>query len=373
MERVDPVVTPWEVRGEVDYKELIEKFGVEPITEEIVKRLRKHSSGLHVLLRRGVFFSHREFDEWIDSYEKGVKVILYTGRGPSGNTHLGHMIPWMFTKYLQDTFKCDLYFQITDDEKFLFNPELSTDQVAEYTKGNLLDIIAVGFDPERTKIFTDLTYSKPLYNMAVRIAKHVTFSTAKATFGFSDSSNIGMVFFPAMQAAPCFLHQYLTSEDAHVLIPCAIDQEPYWRVSRDVAPKMGYRKPAGVYSKFIPGLGSGGKMSASLPDTAIFLSDTNEEAVRKVKNAFTGGQPTIREQKERGGNPDICVVYSYLYSLFDEDDRAVAETYSSCKGGGLICGECKERLARKVVAFLEDHRARREKAKDSVGKFLIKE
>ncbi|MCQ8892206.1 MAG: tryptophan--tRNA ligase [Candidatus Methanosuratincola sp.] len=373
MENSDSIVTPWEVRGEVDYKELIEKFGVDPLTPDIVERLRRHAGGLHVLLRRGMFFSHRELNEWIDSYEKGVKAVLYTGRGPSGNTHLGHLIPWLFTKYLQDAFKCDLYFQITDDEKFLFNPELSTDQVAEYAKENILDIIAVGFDPERTKIFTNLTYSKPLYNMAVRVAKHVTFSTAKATFGFSESSNIGMIFFPAMQAAPCFIHQYLTSEDAHVLIPCAIDQEPYWRISRDVAPKLGYRKPAGVYSKFIPGLGSGGKMSASIPDTAIFLSDTREEAVRKVKNAFTGGQPTIREQKEKGGNPDVCVVYSYLYSLFDEDDKAVAETYASCKAGGLICGECKERLARKVAEFLEDHRARRERAKGSVEKFLLRE
>ncbi|MEN3061117.1 MAG: tryptophan--tRNA ligase, partial [Candidatus Methanosuratincola petrocarbonis] len=100
MENSDSIVTPWEVRGEVDYKELIEKFGVDPLTPEIVERLRKHAGGLHVLLRRGMFFSHRELNEWIDSYEKGVKVVLYTGRGPSGNTHLGHLIPWLFTKYL---------------------------------------------------------------------------------------------------------------------------------------------------------------------------------------------------------------------------------------------------------------------------------
>ncbi len=66
-------------------------------------------------------------------------------------------------------------------------------------------------------------------------------------------------------------------------------------------------------------------------------------------------------------------MYSYLYSLFDEDDKAVAETYASCKAGGLICGECKERLARKVAEFLEEHRARRERAKGSVEKFLLRE
>jgi tryptophanyl-tRNA synthetase len=366
-------VTPWEVKGEVDYDELLKQFGVEPLSEELLEKLKRHAGSLHVLLRRKVFYAHREFGDWMDSYEKGVKVVLYTGRGPSGYTHLGHLVPWILTKYLQDAFGSDLYFQITDDEKFLVDQDLTMEDVHRYTKDNLLDIIAVGFDPKKTKVFTDLTYTKEQYNIAVRVAKHVTFSTAKATFGFTDSSNIGIIFFPAIQAVPCFLPQVLKEEDAHVLIPCAIDQEPYWRIARDVAPKLGYRKPAGIYSKFIPGLGAGGKMSASLPETCIFLSDKPEEAVKKVKNAFTGGQPTIKEQKEKGGNPDVCVIYSYLYSLFDEDDKSVAETYRACKAGERMCGECKNQLADKAAAFLKEHQRRREKAKSMVDKFLLKE
>lgn len=367
------IVTPWEVRGEVDYDALIRQFGVEPINDLLLERIREHAGGLHVLLRRRMFFAHRELGDWINSYEGGVNAVLYTGRGPSGCTHLGHLIPWIFTKYLQDAFHADLYFQITDDEKFLVNADLTMEQVREYTADNLLDIIAVGFNPKKTKIFTDLTYTRQLYTIASRVAKHVTFSTAKATFGFTESSNIGIIFFPAMQAAPCFLAQTLTKKDAHVLIPCAIDQEPYWRITRDVAPKLGYRKPAGVYSKFIPGLGAGGKMSASLPETAIFLADSPEEAVKKVKNAFTGGQPTIKEQKEKGGNPDQCVIYSYLYSLFDDDDSSVARTYNDCRSGSLMCGTCKNRLAEKVAAFLKEHQKRRERAKDMVEEFLLRE
>jgi len=205
MQNSESVVTPWEVRGEIDYDDLIRQFGVEPLTEDLIAKLERHAGFRHILLRRGMFFAHREFGEWMNSYEGGVKAALYTGRGPSGNTHLGHLIPWIFTKYLQDAFDSDLYFQITDDEKYLFNQELTTEEIANYTRENILDIIAVGFKPKKTKIFTNLRNSRPLYNIAVKVAKHVTFSTAKATFGFSDSSNIGMIFFPAMQAAPCFL------------------------------------------------------------------------------------------------------------------------------------------------------------------------
>jgi tryptophanyl-tRNA synthetase len=367
------IVTPWEVKGDVDYEALITQFGVEPITDELLERIVRYAGKLNVLLRRRMFFAHRELGDWITAYENGINAALYTGRGPSGCTHLGHLIPWIFTKYLQDAFGADLYFQMTDDEKFLVNPDLSMKDVEKYTQDNLLDIIAVGFDPKKTKIFTDLSYTRPLYNIATRVAKHVTFSTARATFGFTESSNIGIIFFPAMQAAPCFLPQVLRGIDTHVLIPCAIDQEPYWRISRDVAPKLGFRKPAGIYSKFIPGLGSGGKMSASMPETAIFLSDTPEEGAKKVKNAFTGGQPTVKEQREKGGQPEVCVIYSYLYSLFDEDDNSVVKTYNECKAGSLMCGTCKNRLAEKVAAFLHEHQKMREKAKSMVNEFLLRE
>jgi len=372
MQNKESVVTPWEVKGEIDYDALIRQFGVEPLSQDLLDRLKKQAGYLHVLLRRKMFFAHRELGEWMDSYERGIQAVLYTGRGPSGNTHLGHLIPWILTKYLQDAFGSDLYFQITDDEKYFVNQNLTLEEISGYTSDNILDIVAVGFDPKKTKIFTDLNYTKELYNIATRVAKHVTYSTAKATFGFTESSNIGIIFFPAVQVAPCFLPQRLTGKDAHVIIPCAIDQDPYWRITRDVAPKLGYRKPAGIFSKFIPGLGAGGKMSASMPETAIFLSDSPEEGAKKIRNAFTGGQPTIREQKEKGGNPDVCVIYSYLYSLFDEDDKAVVETYNSCRSGCLFCGTCKDRLAGMVKRFLEDHRQRREKAKKEVNRYLLK-
>ena len=74
-----------------------------------------------------------------------------------------------------------------------------------------------------------------------------------------------------------------------------------------------------------------------------------------------------------GGNPDICVIYSYLYSLFEEDDNSVEEMYRACKDGERICGECKSQLADKVAAFLKEHQRRREAAEKKVDEFLLKE
>ena len=55
------VVTPWEVRGDVDYDKLMKEFGTEKISEDLLKRIQKHTGELHFMLRRKIFFSHRDF------------------------------------------------------------------------------------------------------------------------------------------------------------------------------------------------------------------------------------------------------------------------------------------------------------------------
>ncbi len=368
------VVTPWEVKGDVDYDKLVREFGTSLIGQDLLDRIAKYTGELHPFLRRKIFFSHRDLPWILDKYDQGEKFALYTGRGPSGHTHVGHLVAWLFTQHLQEKFGSELYFQITEDEKFMHDQNLSLDESVGYAKENILDIVACGFDHRKTFIFMDLEYSKTLYKIAVEVAKHITFSTVKAVFGFTESTNIGMNFFPAIQAAPCFLPSVLKGHNVPVLIPAAIDQDPYWRgIARFVAPKLGYYKPAQIHSKFVPGLGKGGKMSASEPKTAIFTVDPPEEGEKKVMDAFTGGQPTDELQRKFGGNPDICPVYYYDYFLFEKDDKEVKKIYDTCRAGQLLCGEHKAALAKKVKKFLANHQRKREQARAMVDKFLVKD
>ncbi|MEA1993493.1 MAG: tryptophan--tRNA ligase [Euryarchaeota archaeon] len=371
---MDFKVTPWDVEGIVDYQKLIEQFGTTPIDEAMLKRIKKNFGELHLFLRRKIFFSHRDFDMILDRVENNQRYALYTGRGPSGHTHLGHIMPWIFTKYLQDKTGANLYFQITDDEKFLHSRELSLEDTKEFAYQNILDIIAVGFDPEKTFMFLDTEYAKTLYNIAIKVAERITFSTVKAVFGFENSTNIGMIFYPSIQAAPCFLPSELGNEKMPVLIPAAIDQDPYWRVTRDVAEKLGYHKPTAIHCSLLPSLeGPSGKMSASKPDSAIFTVDTKEDVKRKVGKAFTGGKKSLKEQKEHGGNPEICSVFQYLYYLFEEDDKAIEERREACLSGDMVCGECKAHLTKKIAEFLKEHQKKREKARDTLEEFILRD
>jgi tryptophanyl-tRNA synthetase len=363
-------ITPWEVVGHVDYDRLIKEFGTQPIDSEIIEKFQKITGEVHPMLKLHYFFSHRDLDSILSKVESGEKIYLYTGRGPSGMVHMGHLMPWMFTKYLQDKFGSKLLFQLTDDEKFLYSQERTREEIRRYTYENILDIISVGFDPNNTKIIVDTTHIKHLYPIALEIAKRITFSTAKAVFGFSSSTNIGMIGFPPVQAAPCFLPSLIEGKPTPVLIPAAIDQDPYWRMTRDVAEKMGFYKPAQIHSKFLPSLDSrGGKMSSSKPETAIFTTDEPEVIEKKVSSAFTGGQATVALQRLYGGNALGCPVFWYLRYFFD-DEKESDERFVKCISGNLLCGECKSDLARESKSFISTLKKRRESAKDSIEKYM---
>ena len=362
-------VTPWEVEGEIDYNKLIENFGTQTITPEILMKVKDLIGEIHPMLKLQYFFSHRDFDWILSKYENGDKFYLYTGRGPSGMIHMGHLLPWIFTKYLQDKFNVKLLFQITDDEKFLYSQDRTLDEIKHYTYENILDIIAVGFDRRKTKIIVDTKHIKHLYPIATQLAKRITFSTAKAVFGFSNSTNIGMIGFPSIQATPCFLPSIIEGKQTPVLIPAAIDQDPYWRMTRDVAERLGYHKPAQIHSKFLPGLGISGKMSSSKPETALFTTDDPEIIDKKVSGAFTGGQATVALQRKLGGNATGCPVFWYLRYFFDTE-RQSNERLIKCKSGNLLCGECKSDLATDSKSFIVDFKKRRESAKDIIKEFM---
>ncbi len=373
MNEDDFVVTPWEVSGEIDYEKLIQKFGTERVTKKLIARIGKHAGYVHPMLRREIFYSHRGLDWILDEYEKGNGFVLYTGRGPSGDTHLGHLMPWIFTRHLQEVFGAKLLFQLTDDEKFLFNEKLSIEDTRKHAYENALDLIALGFEADKTEIFLDTEYIKTLYKLAIKVAKKVTFSTTRAVFGFDNSTNIGSIFFTSVQSAPALLESERQGKAVPCIIPCAIDQDAHFRVTRDVAEALDYPKPALVHCKLFPSLAGSDKMSASLPRTSIFTTDTAEVAEAKIKDAFTGGRETVKEQRADGGRPNICSIYQYFFYVFEEDDEKLAERKERCMKGEILCGECKEELATRVGAFLKTHQEKRERAKDVIEDYILRD
>ncbi|XP_046503370.1 tryptophan--tRNA ligase, cytoplasmic [Equus quagga] len=374
-------VDPWMVQTSsakgVDYDKLIVRFGSSKIDQELINRIeRAIGQKPHRFLRRGIFFSHRDMNQVLDAYENKKPFYLYTGRGPSSEAmHLGHLIPFIFTKWLQDVFNVPLVIQMTDDEKYLWK-DLTLDQAYGYAVENAKDIIACGFDIKKTFIFSDLEYmgsSSDFYRNVVKIQKHVTFNQVKGIFGFTDSDSIGKISFPAIQAAPSFSNSFpqifRDRADIQCLIPCAIDQDPYFRMTRDVAPRIGYPKPALLHSTFFPALqGAQTKMSASDPNSSIFLTDSAKQIKNKVnKHAFSGGRDTVEEHRQFGGNCDVDVSFMYLTFFLEDDDRLeqIRKDYTS---GALLTGDLKKILIEVLQPLVAEHQARRQEVTDEVVK-----
>jgi tryptophanyl-tRNA synthetase len=374
------VVDPWTVEagpGGIDYDKLIAQFGCERVSDELIERIERITKKpAHPWLKRGYFFSHRDLKELLDAYESGKPFYLYTGRGPSSEAlHLGHLIPFIFTKYLQDAFNVPLVIQMTDDEKFLWK-DLTLEDCKRYTRENARDIIALGFDINKTFIFSDLEYVGTMYPNILKIQKSVTGNQAKGIFGFNDSSSIGKFAFPAIQAAPSFPnsfpHIFGTRVDIRCLIPCAIDQDPYFRMTRDVAPRLGYLKPALIHSKFFPALqGHKTKMSASSETSAVFLTDTPEQIKNKiVHHAFSGGQMSAEEQRRLGADVDVDVSYQWL-TFFMDDDVKLNDIRDKYKTGKMMTSEVKKILIDLLVKLVQKHKdARQYVTDDMVDAFM---
>jgi len=130
-------------------------------------------------------------------------VILFLSSSPSRHflriltedlshclTHLAFV--WMLQllithRWLQNVFDIPLVIMLTDDEKYLFSEKRTIEEVQSYSAGNAKDIIAVGFDPKKTFMFSDFDYmGGAFYKNVVRMAKHMTLNVVRAVFGFDD-------------------------------------------------------------------------------------------------------------------------------------------------------------------------------------------
>ncbi|MCJ1475174.1 hypothetical protein MMC13_003834 [Lambiella insularis] len=381
----EQIITPFDVSGGVDetgkavaidYDKLIQNFGSKKIDAALLERFEKVTGHKpHRLMRRGMVFSHRDLDIILDKYEKGTPMFLYTGRGPSSDSmHVGHSVPFEFTKYLQEVFNIPLVIMLTDDEKFFHTPKLSLEDCHKFALQNAMDIIAIGFDIKKTFMFIDTDFVDNGYGAAfnknVRIlGKRTTINQIKGTFGFGDSNNIAEFGFPAMQSATAFATSFpfiFGNDPKRVakipcLIPCAIDQDPYFRQCRDNARQLGFIKPALIHAVFLPSLrGSETKMSASDADSSIFLADTDKQIQKKIGNAFSGGQDSREEHRRLGGRTDVDIPFQYL-RFFLEDDEELEVIRERYEKGEMESGEMKKTCTKILQDYVGEFRKRRAK------------
>lgn len=352
----------------------MDNFGIKNIDNNIKNKLEKIGKiPLHHMIRRNLIYAHRDLDKFIEHYEQNKQVYIYTGRGVSGNMHLGHIIPFDLTVYLQQIFNCIVIIQLSVDEKYLFRKDLELEDLNKYLDENIKDIISRGFNPSKTFIFNNIDYlgTNNVYKYLIQLEKLITYNSTKSTYGFNGSENIGMINWVAKQIMPCFPIYFpqLLSQDAMCLVPYSIDQDPYFRDARYYAEKLGYQKPTSIIGSFLKSLDGTDKMSTNSVNP-IYLNDDAKVMEKKIKQCVSGGRDTLEEHRRLGAILDKDVAYNYLL-FFEEDDTTLDDITEKYSKGIMTTKEVKTYLINKLNIFLNNHKENRNKIdKDLLKKFV---
>ncbi len=333
----------------------------------------KHMSTVHnapdfYTFKRGLMYSHRDFDLFMKRLESGEQSAIVTGVNASGTLHLAHKPVFDTAIYFQKMHDVKVIIPISDDESYVSkkaeNQEIALRNALALTK----DLLAIGLDPKKTYVVIDQIYTN-IYNLAIKASRHMTMSEIKAIYGYKNEENIGLHFYPAVQSAHVMLPEEIFGIK-NTLVPIGPDEDTHLRAARDIAARMGYAKPAVIHVRFLPGLDAE-KMSKSR-NNSIFFHDDPKAAAKKIMGAFSGGRATVEEHRKFGGDPDVDVSYTFL-KYFYLNEKEAKKIHASYKSGEMLSGEMKAMLKDKVVEELMEFQKRLLAIKKSdVEKVLLK-
>jgi tryptophanyl-tRNA synthetase len=307
---------------------LEEKFGLSKFSQEDKLKLGSIDENLLDTIQ-----SHRGFEtfnpKFLPSSDPNAVNIssyyLYTGRGPSqGTLHIGHLLGLELILSLSKLFGSKIFFMIADDEKML-RDLIDTETMESNVTNTLKQLNAIGFDSSNTVFHINSKDISPTeYQMMLKLMSLVTVEQLTNIFGKKD--NIGEYFYVFYQLVPCFLNKNL-----QCVVVAGVDQDPFFRLGRFLARKIGYKPPIVLYTKNVPGLDGSEKMSTSNPmSNPIFLSDSVETIKQKIFSIKKVGAGTLDELFEKGAdlNSDTLIDLARLFEKDREILQIIEQGYS---------------------------------------------
>jgi tryptophanyl-tRNA synthetase len=356
-------IDAWSNTAITDYDHVFKEFGLKPFSKGVAKETG------HYLFERGIVIAHRDFEKVAERISKKKPFINITGFASSGPFHLGHKVDIDLFKFFKDR-GAKNYFAIADIDGYVSRPDSkvpSLKAAKEFAVQNCADALALGLEPD--DIYVQSRQPSRYYEFAFEISKKITTSTFEAIYGHLD---LGKVSANLLQYSD-ILHAQLPEFEGKMpsITGIGLDQDPHARATRDFVDRLPYdlEKPSFLYFKHQSGLKEGTKMSASDPDTALFLNDSPKDAERKISRAFTGGRPTLEEHRKRGGVLEIDKVFELL--LFHHpDSKEVNRIAAEFKSGAMLSKDMKQIAIDYFLPMLSEHQ-RKAKEQLPVAKKIV--
>lgn len=347
----------------------IERLKEKDINEKGLKdfsKIAKYMQGEMEYIDREIIYAHLDFEPITKFIANRERFTIVSGKNPSTSLHLGHLATFNMLLQFQKL-GADVIIPLTSDESYV-DGKCKSIKDAEKIANEIIipQIIAIGFDPAKTKILLH-TQCGDIYRLAMTYGQYINLGQVYSAFGGNSNTTTSQLFYRgAVQLSTVLLPQIEEfGGPKNVLIPVSADQHPYVLLARDVAKKISLMPPSEVVIPFLqshrdPYI----KMSSSKPDTCIFLNDSTEIVRQKLSRAFTGSVSSIEGHRDYGGVPEIDSCYQIL-RYHHPSREFVNKIYTEYKSGKLLASELKEITIGFVSDLLSTIQSRVEKVSES--------
>lgn len=355
------IIDAWGDLDITDYDHLFKQFGM--------KKFEDLDISNHHIFKRKLIIAHRDFDRIKDSIVNKKRFAQITGIASSGQMHFGHKLDvdfFMEFKKLGALSK----FIVADIDAYLSRPDSKVPDMKkakEVAVENVMDLLALGISKD--DIFVQSRMCPEYFQLSFECSKKITENQFKGIYGHINPGKLGAVLLQLSDIL--FVQSDQVFGKCPTITGIGLEQDPHARAVRNVSKMINYdfTVPSFFYFTHQAGLKEGKKMSASTPDTAILLSDSDKDVKKKINRAFTGGRETAEEQREIGGNSAVCKVYE-MQKFHNPSDAELSEIDAKCKSGEMLCGECKKKCIDYLHGFLGEHRTKRESFKSDAEKMV---
>ncbi len=289
-----------------------------------------------------------------------AKKRVLSGMQPSGLLHLGNLMGALDNwRKLQDQYECHYFIA---DWHALTTNYADTSNIRTHSREMVINWIAAGLDPEKSVLFQQslvpehavlhvlLSMSTPL----PWLERVPTYKEKMDQIQDREMNTYGFLGYPVLQAADILIYKAN-------FVPVGIDQLPHLELTREIGRRFNqfygnvFPEPQPLMTEYpkLPGT-DGRKMSKSY-DNAIFLSDSPEEIIAKIKPMITD---PARKRRTDPGNPEVCPVYD-LHRVFTPKAERESTIVPGCTTAGIGCLDCKQVLLKHALPVLAPVSGRR--------------
>lgn len=254
-----------------------------------------------------------------------MKKIVVSGLKPSGILHIGNYLGVIKKAVeLQDIKHYQCFYFIADYHSLTIN--FTPQEKKEEIFNMVVDVLASGIDPNKSIFFIQshiLEHANLawIFNNLISVGRLSGMIEYKEKIAEGHMPNVGLFDYPVLMAADILLY------NAH-LVPVGEDQLQHLELSRDLArifnKRFGkiFNEPQPILTKALRIMSLDNplkKMSKTLPGGCLYLCDSKQEIINKIKRAVTDSEYQISyDPIKRPAISNLILIYSEFSSLKPE-------------------------------------------------------